>query len=451
LPRAGLVAGALSALTAPVPAAALTPQGCIAALPLEARVGQVLLGMSPTAAGAMAGVHDGRLTGWAPIGTVEVAQLPALLATTAANPIPPLLAADEEGGLVQRFSPPLAPLPDAATLAATASEAEVRSLFATHGSELRRFGLSLAFAPVADVGDSAGIANRTFGTDPAIVSRYARATADGYLAAGVTPVFKHFPGHGHASGDTHLGAATVPPLEQLRAVDLRPFIDAVAAYGDRVGIMVGHLAVPGLTGDEPASVSMAAITGLLRHELGFSGLVVSDSFDMGAVRATIGPAEAVRRFLAAGGDLAIIHAADTDGVHRFVTGAVRAGTLSEERLNEAVDRVLQLKGVDPCPLVAAFTTTSSTTTSTTAPSPTTPPPGADTMGRAPSSGAPPGPPAVSPVGTTATVTGPQDPSMTATPTGRGPSTGQRRITYLTLAGGVSSLGLAVVLARRNRR
>jgi beta-N-acetylhexosaminidase len=342
-------------------------------------------------------------------------------------------------------------LPDAATLAASATDAEVRSLFAAHGSELRRFGLSLVFAPVADVGGAVGIGERSFGQDPATVSRFARAVADGYLAAGLTPVFKHFPGHGHASGDTHVGAATVPPLEQLRSVDLLPFVDAVATYGDRIGIMVGHLVVPGLTGDEPASVSAAAITGLLRDELGFRGLVVSDSFDMGAVRATIAPAEAVRRFLAAGGDLAVIHAVDIADVHRSVTDAVRSGTLSEARLDEAAGRVLPLKGVDPCALGEAFTTVA----------PANPTEATERDGTAPATTADVIPPAMTPGG----AGGPAStPMSTAQPNGagavadradaageRGPSTGQRRITYLTLAGGVTSLGAAFVLGRRRRR
>ncbi len=328
--------------------------GCIAALPLATRIGQVLLGLSPDVAGAVADVRSGRLGAWAPIGPVDLTPLAALVVDDGHAPfIPPLLAADEEGGIVQRLSPPLPRLPAAAELAATRSEVEVRALFAEHGRQLRALGVTMALAPVADVGGGPGISSRSFSSDPATVSRYAQAVADGYRDAGVVPVFKHFPGHGRASDDTHTALAVTPPIDELRTFDLVPFLDAVHRGGDGVGIMVGHLAVPGLTGDQAASMSPAAISGLLRGELGFGGLVVSDSFDMGAIRTSVGPGgpgDAVRRFLLAGGDLAIIHVADTAAVHAAVTEALTTGQLPVSRLDEAVGRVLRTKGVDPCSL-----------------------------------------------------------------------------------------------------
>ena len=139
---------------------------------------------------------------------------------------------DEEGGLVQRLSEIVGELPSAKEMAETMSPEQVRDLMAEHGKKIRDLGITVDFAPVVDlaggqnVSDNA-IGSRSFSADPQVVADYARAYSEGLQQAGVTPVLKHFPGHGHATGDSHLGAVTTPPLEQMQANDLLPFRELV--------------------------------------------------------------------------------------------------------------------------------------------------------------------------------------------------------------------------------
>ena len=198
-----------------------------------------------------------------------------------AGRIPLIIAVDEEGGRVQRLAGVIGRLP-AAAFQAQKSPAEISEQAADHARKMVELGFTMNFAPVVDVGAGEGIGDRSFGDDPAIVTEYGMATVEGLSAGGVVPVVKHFPGHGGASVDTHDALASTAPLAQLRARDLIPFAAVVGSTD--AAVMIGHLEVPGLTGGLPASLSPAAIGGLLRDELGHSGLVVTDSLVMGAIR-----------------------------------------------------------------------------------------------------------------------------------------------------------------------
>ncbi|MEU4254052.1 glycoside hydrolase family 3 N-terminal domain-containing protein, partial [Amycolatopsis sp. NPDC026612] len=183
----------------------------------------------------------------------------SLAAVQAVARVPVAVSVDEEGGRVQRIDDLDGDLPSARTMAATKSPDEVRTLAAERGRQLRARGVTVDFAPDTDVTDAPDddvIGDRSFSPDPARVKTYAKAFAAGLRDAGVQPVLKHFPGHGHGSGDSHTGTVVTPPLAQLRAVDLVPYRD-VADYGP-VAVMVGHLDVPGLTDGVPASLSPAA-------------------------------------------------------------------------------------------------------------------------------------------------------------------------------------------------
>jgi len=205
-------------------------------------------------------------------------------------------------------------------------------------------------APCADVlgaADSPAIGTRSFGADTGLVSRHTAAAVAGLQDAGVAACTKHFPGHGRTGTDTHEAIATIEGgLADLRLVDLPPFEAAIKA--GTVAIMPSHLRVPELTGDLPASVSAAALTGLLRGELGFTGVIVSDALEMRATRDLFGIPRAAVLAVAAGTDLLCLGREGSEddylAVREALVAAVRDGTLDGERLEEAADRVARLRG-----------------------------------------------------------------------------------------------------------
>lgn len=282
------------------------------------------------------------MAGFAPVGDFVDGVSMTVMSHMATLEVPGLFASDEEGGVVQRFRNVIAPLDSARVQAETLSPAEVTENYRNYGNALESYGVTMAFAPVVDVEGGPAIGSRSYSDDPAVVIEYAGAVIDGYLQAGITPVLKHFPGHGRASADSHDGVATTPPLEQLRTLDLLPY---EALLSDDVGVMVGHLNVPGFTDGLPASLSPAAIDGLLRGEMGFDGLVVSDALGMGAIRQVATPEEAIVMFLRAGGDLGLVDLSDVEASRTAVVSAVESGQLEALRLHEAVNRVLRIKSV----------------------------------------------------------------------------------------------------------
>lgn len=263
--------------------------------------------------------------------------------------IPMLMAVDEEGGRVQRLRGVLPRLPAAAEQEADRVDV-VEGRARRHGIAMEELGFTVNLAPVMDVGAGPGIGDRAFSDQVEVVTELGMGWVRGLAQAGVVPVVKHFPGHGSASGDSHDVLPTTPHLDELRARDLLPFQAAIES--GLAAVMVGHLQVPGLTDDLPASLSPAAVDGLLREELGHEGLVVSDALTMGAVSARWPIDEAVVLALAAGVDLAIIGNLDMvpqtfDAVDR----AVLEGRLSVEDLDRAATNVLRAKGVNACALV----------------------------------------------------------------------------------------------------
>jgi beta-N-acetylhexosaminidase len=220
---------------------------------------------------------------------------------------------------------------------------------------MKKLGITIDFAPVVDVTDAPDdsvIGDRSFGSDPKVVTAYAGAYAQGLRDAGLLPVLKHFPGHGHGSGDSHKGGVVTPPLSQLQTNDLLPYQTLVA--DGPVAVMVGHLQVPGLTaGDDPASLSPAAVQ-LLRAGTGyggppFNGPIFSDDLSsMAAISDRFGVAEAVLRALQAGTDVALW--VTTDQVPAVLTrlqNAVAAGDLPISAVNESLVRVAAMKGQSP--------------------------------------------------------------------------------------------------------
>lgn len=271
-------------------------------------------------------------------------------------PLPLLVAIDEEGGRVSRIAPFAGPLPSARVMAATMSPEEVRSVARTRGEFLRGMGVTVDFAPSVDVSDQpdgAVIGDRSFSPDPARVVRYARAFAAGLLDAGVAPVFKHFPGHGRSSGDSHHQSVTVPPLDQLVLHDLRPFSELAETPG--AAMMLGHPEVPGLTGvNRPASLSPAAYR-LLREGHGygappFDGVIFTDDLSgMRAVTNDFPLPQAVAESLVAGADSPLW--TTTAGIPAALDAVERAladGSLDKQDLDRSLARVATLRGIPDC-------------------------------------------------------------------------------------------------------
>ncbi len=272
-------------------------------------------------------------------------------ALRAAAPDEPVIAIDEEGGDVTRvtFSQGSS-YPGNAALGAVDDLAVTGAVYLAIGRDLAALGVNLNLAPCADVlgsADSPAVGTRSFGADTDLVARHTAAAVAGLQDAGVAACAKHFPGHGRTGTDTHLAIATIEgTLDDLRRRDLPPFVAAIKA--GTTAIMPSHLRVPELTGDLPASVSPAAITGLLRGELGFDGVVISDALEMRATRDRFGMPGAAVLAVAAGTDLLCLgRDAGEEGylaVRDALAAAVRDGTLAGSRLEEAADRVARLRG-----------------------------------------------------------------------------------------------------------
>ena len=276
---------------------------------------------------------------------------PALTASLrAAAPAEPVIAIDEEGGDVTRVAYASgSPYPGNAALGAVDDVALTRDVYAAIGTDLFRLGINVNLAPDADVLDSGGsavVGTRSFGPDTALVARHVAAAVSGLQSAGVAACAKHFPGHGSTGDDSHLSLATVQgTMAEIRVRDLPPFAAAIAAGS--VAVMPGHLRVPELTGALPATLSPAAVTGLLRGELGFTGVVICDALEMKAASAVFGIPEAAVLAVIAGVDLLCL-GRDTDeamyhAVRAALADAVAAGRLDGERLEEAAARVASLR------------------------------------------------------------------------------------------------------------
>ena len=292
----------------------------------------------------------GEIAGVVIVGDVSVGVEGQIAELQAASIVgPSLVAVDEEGGRVQRVASLVGSIPSARSVASDLTSAEARELARAHAEKLGALGFTMNLAPVLDLDTGSYIRDRSFSPDPATVAEYGIAVAAGIEDAGLVPVAKHFPGHGRGI-DSHTGLPVLPPLVELRATDLVPF--ELAAAMD-VPIMIGHLVVPDLTGDEPASQSAAAIAGLLRDDLGFDGLVMTDAFNMDAITDRRNGAEAARQAIGAGVDLAMLGGiADVAPTIEMLTQAVAAEEIELVSVNRSFLRVLETKGITACDLPA---------------------------------------------------------------------------------------------------
>ena len=264
---------------------------------------------------------------------------------TAENPYA-VIAIDEEGGDVTRlFAAAGAPFPGNAVLGRMDDLDNTRETAAAIGWSLRGAGCTVNFAPCVDVNsrsDNPVIGVRSFGSDTEMVARHGRAWVAGLQSTGVAASAKHFPGHGDTAQDSHVSLPVVNrSLAELRERELRPFAAAIEAEC-RV-IMTSHILLPQLDSNHPATMSRVVLHDLLRGELDFSGVVVSDALDMAGASSSSGMAGAAVAALQAGCDLLCLGTENTDGqltdIERAVKSAVAEGTVSSERVSEAAGRV----------------------------------------------------------------------------------------------------------------
>ncbi|MPZ74852.1 MAG: glycoside hydrolase family 3 protein, partial [Nitriliruptorales bacterium] len=279
------------------------------------------------------------------VDTLQVQSLTAGLQESSAIPL--LVTSDEEAGRVSTFRALIGATSAPRTLAANGAPSDVRTVALELGGRLAELGVNADLAPVADLDGgpwNGVIGDRSFSSDPLVAADYAEAFAAGLSDAGVMPVVKHFPGHGRSAEDVHRRAARVDaPLEDLLATDLLPFIALIDAGAPIV--MMSHVRYDALQADRPASLSPTAYR--LLRDLGFYGVAMTDSIGMGAVHRRWDFPRAAVMALHAGADAVLA----TDGrqaaaMRDAIVAAVKRGRLDEARLDEAVARMLAVKGID---------------------------------------------------------------------------------------------------------
>lgn len=366
-----------SASASPTPNPTAPPSPTPTEPSLRAKIGQMLLvGFRGTDAGTAAAVLSDiserglggvvlfsvdQPTGSPVRNIVSPEQLAALTTTLqdavgGANgrpPVPLLIAVDEEGGQVARLGPEhgFPPTVSAAELGAEDDSGVTRRAGRDIARTLRQAGINLNLAPVVDLNLNPanpiiGALDRSFGADPELVHRQAAAFIRGHHVIGVQTTLKHFPGHGSAAGDTHLGVVDV--THTWRPVELQPFGDLIDD-GLADAILTAHVFNARLDPDHPATLSGRTIDGILRRRLGWQGVVISDDMQMGAIRDAYGYADAVCLAIEAGVDVLTIANQQVfeEGIVQrtidLVAGMVEDGRISEARIDESWRRISALK------------------------------------------------------------------------------------------------------------
>lgn len=271
----------------------------------------------------------------------------ALSVETVALPI--FLGVEEEGGkasVIASTSPlDVDNIDDMSTIGASGDAAKAYEAAATIGTYLSDLGFNLNLAPVADVltnESNTALENRSFGSDSTVVSDMTVSALQGFKEKGIYSVVKHFPGQGATIGDSRKGAvSTDKTLDELMTCELVPFQNAIASGAEF--IMAGHIAVPGITGNTvPASLSEYMITQVLRTEMGYKGIIITDAMNVKAITESYDSAQAAIEAINAGADM-ILMPADFKAAYDAVLGAVKNGTISEERINSSLVRIVKAK------------------------------------------------------------------------------------------------------------
>ena len=261
--------------------------------------------------------------------------------------LPLFLGADQEGGRVTRLPGGLANFPSNKQIGKVNNPEFSYKVGTLLGHELKEFGLNLDFAPVLDINSNPNnpvIGDRSFGNNSEIVSKLGIQTMKGIQSQNVIPTIKHFPGHGDTSIDSHLELPIVnKSLKELKELELIPFERAIDHGADVV--MVAHILLPELDKNNPASMSKAVMTDVLRKQLGFTGVIITDDMTMGAITNNFDIGKAAVESVKSGSDIILV-GHDYNNVVKITSSlktAVQKGEISQQRLNESIERIIKLK------------------------------------------------------------------------------------------------------------
>ena len=321
-------------------------------LGLEKAVGRLLVGRLPGKA------LDAEFQALLDVGTAggicifkdnvdSLKQLSALVTDIAnSSPFNAIICVDQEGGAVQRFDDVLTPLPSLMALAATDNEKHAETAAVVNGKQLRALGVNCVLSPVIDVASNPLnpiIGTRAFSSDPETVTRFARAMLEAFMQEGIVPVVKHYPGHGDTGQDSHTELAVIDrPRQSIEQLELVPFKNCAQLSP---ALLAAHVWLKSYEDKPlPATLSSKLMIDVLRHELGFEGLVFTDDMMMKAVSSHYGLSESALLAIEAGCDVVLLcsTAKQLKEAHQYIVDAVRNGRLSEARIYEANQRVDKL-------------------------------------------------------------------------------------------------------------
>lgn len=355
-----LFAALLIGVICPQTAALTNPEidTMIAEMTIEEKVGQlIMVGFEGTQANEIIETHiRKRFVGGvvlfsrniqSPKQTAELTNQLQRLAESTAHQIPLFIGIDQEGGWVIRLKEGATVLPGNMALGATGSTELAERAGEITAAELAAVGVNLNFAPVVDVNNNPQnpvIGRRSFGESPELVSRLGVAYIRGLQHNGVLGTAKHFPGHGDTTVDSHFDLPTVNhDRERIHALELQPFRAAIDA--DVAAIMTAHIIYPAFDPDRPATLSPTILTDLLRGELGFDGLLVTDDMEMKAIDDRYRSGEAAVMAIEAGADIVMVLWSPTKQIEVFdaLLSAVKSGRISQARLDQSVERILKSK------------------------------------------------------------------------------------------------------------
>lgn len=341
-------------------------QDYLASMTLEEKVGQMfyvtignlsqpdlevsnsILNLTETEIGILQEYHPGGviLMGGNIQTDAQVLELTTALQQNSETPL--FIGVDEEGGMVSRLgSAEGITMADVGTMQSIGNQGDVQEAYETGttlAEGLSALGFNMDFAPVADVLTNPynyEIGSRSFGSDANQVSGMVSAEIQGLQEHGVSAVTKHFPGHGGVIGNSHMNLQYVDtPLEALRQQEFLPFQSAIESKTD--AILVSHLVLQSVDAETPSTLSKPVVTGLLREELGYDGIIMTDSFQMGSITENYEQSEAAVSAVQAGCDM-ILMPLEYEACYRGVLEAVRDGRISEEQIDAACMRILKAK------------------------------------------------------------------------------------------------------------
>ncbi|MGN7763933.1 beta-N-acetylhexosaminidase [Paenibacillus sp. 22594] len=328
----------------------------IASMPLEDKIGQMLLvGIDGTEVSSQTHTMiTNDKVGGIILYADNIKSLKGLVSLTnelkrsnAGNPAPLFVSVDQEGGKVSRMPDEYAKIPASGSVGASSNAEAANMMGKLLAREVQTAGFNMDFAPVLDINsnpDNPVIGDRSFGNTSAKVIELGIAEMKGIESEGIVPVVKHFPGHGDTSVDSHLELPVVKKTEaQLAKLEWRPFQAAVKEQADAV--MVAHILYPNLDPDRPASLSKVIISQILRGQMGFKGVVITDDLTMGAIMKNYSLAAAAVNTVLAGSDILLVaHEYSNERTTRnALLAAVKHGKISEARIDESVYRILSMK------------------------------------------------------------------------------------------------------------